>query len=253
MRKLYLQPEIFSPFREVLALQTTRYGGVSPEPFATLNLGHNTPDEPANILHNREILCGSLGIDPSSLVTADQVHGTKVFTAVRGGHYSGYDAFVTDRKNIFLCILTADCFPVLLYDHEHAAAGALHAGWKGTAANAAGKTLVTMKEQFGTTPSNCLAYIGTGISGNEYEVGKDVADRFDHRHLALSSGGKQLLDLASANLDQLVEAGIPRSSIEISPFCTVRNNSDFFSYRREGGKTGRMIALIGIKDVSRTP
>lgn len=252
MNKPFIQPGIFTAYREICALQTTRHGGTSPEPFATLNLGHNTPDEPANVLKNRQILCSRLGIDPSSLVTAEQVHGTTVYEAVEGGHHAGYDAFITDRKNVFLCILTADCYPILLYDHEHKAAGAVHAGWKGTASNAAGMTIKAMKERFGTSPSLCLAYIGTGISGSAYEVGREVADRFSDKHLAVSPGGKILLDLASANLDQLLDAGIPRNSIEVSPFCTVRDNRDFFSYRKEKGKTGRMITLIGIKPLNPT-
>jgi YfiH family protein len=248
MKKLFIQPEIFSRHHNICALQTTRHGGVSPKPFASLNLGHSTPDNPANVLRNKEILCGHLGIDPSSLVTADQVHGTTICEAAEGGHRrEGFDAFITDTANVFLCILTADCYPILLYDPEHNAAGAVHAGWKGTAANAAGKTVEAMKERFGSSPSSCLAYIGAGISGNAYEVGREVADRFSGKHLTALPDGRTLLDLASANLDQLLEAGIPDSHIEVSPFCTVRNNRDFFSYRREKGQTGRMIALIGIK------
>lgn len=248
MIKPFIQPGIFSAHRDVCALQTTRHGGVSPKPFATLNLGHNTSDKPENVLRNRQIVCNHLGIVPPSLVTADQVHGTKVCEAVEGGHRrGGYDAFITDRENVFLCILTADCYPVLLYDHEHKAAGAVHAGWKGTAAKAVRKTVEAMTERYGTSPSSCLAYIGAGISGNAYEVGRDVADRFSGKHLDVSPDGRLLLDLASANLDQLLEAGIPENRIEVSPFCTVRNNRDFFSYRKENGQTGRMIALIGIK------
>ena len=248
-----IRPGIFSAFREICALQTTRHGGISPEPFASLNLGHNTSDNPEHVQRNRQILCHRLGIDPSSLVTADQVHGTKVRHVVKGGHHAGYDAFVTDRANVYLCILTADCFPLLIYDYEHKAAGAVHAGWKGTAANVAGITLGAMQERFGTSPSACRAWIGTGISGNAYEVGKEVADRFAGKHLSISADGKIMLNLASANLDQLTGAGIPRSSIELSPFCTAGNNRDFFSHRRENGKTGRMIALIGINSEVRTP
>ena len=245
--ELFKTPKIFKPFVKVSALQTTRHGGVSREPYSSLNLGINTGDDPANIMRNRRILCRHMQIDPSSLVTADQVHGTNVFHAVTGGHYSGYDAFVTDRKDIFLCIFTADCFPVLFYDHEHEAAGAAHAGWKGTAKNIASMTIETMRQRFGTSPLRCHAYIGTGISGSSYEVGREVAARFDKKYLKPSNGGRFLLDLAAANLDHLVEAGIPHESIEVSPFCTVRNNRDFFSYRKEGGKTGRMVSLIGTR------
>lgn len=246
MNKLFIQPEIFSQIPGLHALQTTRHGGVSQAPFATLNLGHNTPDNPANVAKNRSILCEHLNVDTSSLVTADQVHGTRILHAFEGGHRTGYDAFITDRENIFLCVLTADCFPVLIFDYEHRAAGAAHAGWKGTAENIIGRTIEAMMKHFDTSPSACLAWIGTGISASEYEVGKDVADHFAGKHLALSPNGRFMLDLAAANLDQLLDAGIPGNSIEVSPFCTAKNNNDFFSYRKENGKTGRMITLIGI-------
>ena len=253
MNTLFKKPQIFAPYENLVALQTTRHGGVSPEPFASLNLGPNTFDTPENILRNREILCSHLGVAPSSLVTADQKHGTKVLHAVVGGHYSGYDAFVTGRQDVFLCILTADCFPVLLFDPENEVSGAAHAGWKGTAANVVGITIEAMKKKFGTSPSRCCAYIGTGISGSIYEVGQEVAACFGNKYHKPSPHGRILLDLAAANLDQLLEAGIPRDCIEVSPFCTFRNNRDFFSYRKERGNTGRMISLIGVSSVNRTP
>ncbi len=249
------RPKIFDPFTDLVALQTTRHGGISPKPFDSLNLdlGTNTADDPSNILLNRQLLCRRIGIDPSSLVTAGQIHGTKICHAITGGHYSGYDAFITKQKDLFLCILTADCFPVLVYDHKNKAAGAAHAGWKGTAENISGMTIEAMNKQFGTLPSHCRVWIGTGISGNAYEVGREVASRFNSKYLTSSGEGRFLLDLASVNIDQMLEKGIPPASIEASPFCTARNNSDFFSYRKESGTTGRMLSLIGLRSKSRTP
>jgi len=250
---LFERPKIFDPFTDLVALQTTRHGGISPKPFDSLNLGTNTGDDPSNILLNRKLLCRSIGIDPVSLVTAEQVHGIKIFHATTGGQYSGYDAFITNQKDLFLGILTADCFPVLIYDRKNKAAGAAHAGWKGAAENISGMTVEAMKKQFGTSPSDCLVWIGTGISGKEYEVGREVASRFDSRYLNPSRDGRFLLDLASVNLDQMLETGIPPASVATSPFCTVRNNSDFFSYRKQGGTTGRMISLIGLRSKNRIP
>jgi len=245
------RPKIFEPFTDLVALQTTRHGGISPKPFDSLNLGTNTADDPSNILLNRQLLCRRIGIDPSSLVTAGQVHGVKILHATTGGHYSGFDAFITKQQDIFLGILTADCFPVLIYDHKNKAAGAAHAGWKGTAKNIAGMTIEAMKQQFGTSPSDCRIWIGTGISGREYEVGREVAFRFDSKYLAPARKDRFLLDLASVNLDQMLDTGIPPASIESSPFCTVRNNSTFFSYRKESGTTGRLLSLIGLRSKNR--
>lgn len=248
---MIITPKIFERFPNVLALQTTRRGGVSPPPFASLNVGANTSDDPLNIQRNKQILCRRLGIAESSLVSSEQVHGADVLLAVTGGEYSGYDAFITKEKDIFLCIFTADCFPVLIYDYAQEVVGAAHAGWKGTAANIAGKTVAAMKKAFGTSPQNCCAFIGAGISGSAYEVGKEVACRFEKKYItAISSGNRFLLDLAAANRDQLIETALPRNAVEVSPFCTVRNNTDFFSYRKDEGCTGRMVALIGIKGTS---
>lgn len=246
MVHMMIEPDIFSPYPNLRALQTTRHGGISREPFASLNLGHNTGDNPENIDRNRRILCSRAEISHSSLVTADQVHGTEVLHARRGGHYSGYDAFITDSPGLYLCILTADCFPVLIYDRERNAVGAAHAGWQGSAANVAGKTLSAMREAFGTKPSSCLAWIGTGISAAAYEVGKEVAARFESRHAHKNPSGTYQLDLCSINRDQLEQSGIADTAIAVSPFCTARNNRDFYSYRKENGNTGRMISLIGI-------
>jgi len=245
------RPKIFEPFTNLVALQTTRHGGISPKPFDSLNLGTNTADDPSNILLNRQFLCRRIGIAPSSLVTAEQVHGIKILHVTTGGHYSGYDAFITNQKNIFLGILTADCFPVLIYDRKNKAAGAAHAGWKGTAKNISGMTIEAMKKQFGTSPSDCRVWIATGISGKEYEVGREVASRFDSKYLAPARKDRFLLDLASVNLDQMLDTGIHPASIERSPFCTVRNNSAFFSYRKEGGTTGRLLSLIGLRSKNR--
>ncbi len=246
MQDMMIKPDIFSPYPNLLALQTTRHGGISDEPFASLNLGHNTRDTPENTRMNRQILCNHAGIHPSSLVTADQVHGTKVLHAREGGHYSGYDAFITDRAGLYLCILTADCFPVLIYDRERNVVGAAHAGWQGSAANVAGKTLSAMREGFGTKPSSCLAWIGTGISAAAYEVGREVASRFESRHTEPNPSGTCQLDLSSVNRQQLIHGGLADTTIATSPFCTVRNNNDYYSYRKENGNTGRMMALIGI-------
>uniref|UniRef100_Q3ANW9 Purine nucleoside phosphorylase n=1 Tax=Chlorobium chlorochromatii (strain CaD3) TaxID=340177 RepID=Q3ANW9_CHLCH len=249
----YVTPQIFSAFPELVAIQSTRVGGVSSGAFASLNVGHNTTDNPTCVLENRERLCAALGIEYQNLVTADQVHGTNIYVAYEAGHYSGYDAFITNQPNRYLCIFTADCYPVLLYDPHHKAVAAIHAGWKGSAGKIVLKTLHAMQTHFGTVPGNCLAYIGAGISGSAYEVGMDVAHHFANDVLCSgcaiegTNEHKALLDLRKENYRQLLEAGIPSMHIEQSPYCTFRESDLFFSYRRDNGVTGRMVALIGLR------
>jgi YfiH family protein len=246
----YIVPGCFRQYHELIALQSTRNGGVSEGDYFSLNVGRNTGDGAEKVHENTLRLCAASGIDAKQLVCSEQVHGTAILTAEKPGYYSGYDAFITHKKNLFLCIFTADCYPVLLYDPRHQASGAVHAGWKGTADGIVMKTIEAMQTRFNSVPAECFAYIGTGISSEAYEVGPDVALKFPSNFCQRSTGQeKELyhLDLGMANYQQLLASGIPPSNIERSPFCSVRDNNLFFSYRRDQGKTGRMASLIGVR------
>jgi polyphenol oxidase len=197
-------------------------------------------------------LCTAAHINPEYMVSSEQIHGTAILNAEKPGHYRGYDALITDKKNLFLCIFTADCYPVLIYDPRNNASGAVHAGWQGSASEIVIKTIKAMQKSFNSQPAECLAYIGTGISTDAYEVGREVAMKFPsesyHRSTVRPDEDKFLLDLGLINYRQLLAAGVSSSNIEQSPFCSVRDSELFFSYRRDHGKTGRMISLIGVSD-----
>jgi polyphenol oxidase len=247
----YIIPDCFRQHHELVALQSTRNGGVSDGAYSSLNLGKNTGDCIENIRENILRLCRAANIDPGNMVSSDQVHGTAILTAEKPGHHQGYDALITDKKNLFLCVFTADCYPVLIYDPRHHVSGAVHAGWKGSAGGIVMKTIEAMQRCFNTLPAECLAYIGTGISPDEYEVSRDVAHEFPSdsckRSPCWHETEKYLLDLGLVNYRQLLASGILPSNIERSPFCSVRDSSLFFSHRRDQGITGRMISLIGIR------
>lgn len=249
----FITPATFPGDGAILALQSTRRGGRSPEPWRSLNLGNNTGDDPSRVRENWLRLGASAGFDALRTVSSVQVHGTEVLHAREPGRHEGYDAFITDTPDLWLAILTADCLPILIYDPLHAAVGAAHAGWQGTAGGIGPKTLLAMEEAFGTRPEACLAWIGTGISGEEYEVGEDVAGRFPERCSRPGKEGKRMLDLRLANRLQLASAGIPEGHIESSPYCSSRDETLFYSYRRDNGRTGRMAAVIGIRPGSRRP
>jgi len=167
------------------------------------------------------------------------VHGTEIAVVTAPGRLDGYDALITHVRGLFVGILTADCYPILIHDRRTGASGAAHAGWQGTAGRIAEKTVQAMHDAFGTRPEECLAWVGTGISGEHYEIGGEVAARFDSRYLKPSPSGKGkfLLDLSAANRDQLIEAGIPAEQVQCSEFCSYRDADRFFSYRRDNGKT----------------
>jgi len=250
----YIVPDCFREYQELIALQSTRNGGVSRDPYASLNLGGNTEDQKENVHENTRRLCTTVGIEPGQLVCSNQVHGTEILYAEKPGQYLGYDAFITDKKDLFLCIFTADCYPVLIYDPRHNASGAIHAGWKGAAGQIVAKTIAAMTRHFTSIPAECLAYIGAGISYDSYEVGPEVAKKFPldtwKQSPVSPKAEKYLLDLGMINYQQLLAAGIPASNIGRSTFCSYNASNLFFSYRRDQGKTGRMVTLIGVSSRS---
>ena len=247
-------PEIFRNYPGLVALQSTRTGGVSEGAYASLNLGSNTDDRPERVHENRLRLFAAAGIDPATMVCSEQVHGTKVLVAEKPGAYRGYDALITNKNNLFLSVFTADCYPILVFDPRHNASGAVHSGWKGAAGEIVIKTIDAMHKNFGTIPGECLAYIGTGISAEAYEVNGEVANAFQADESKPSPDSvkeqKYMLDLRQANYRQLLDAGILISNIERSSFCSYRDSTLFFSYRRDKGTTGRMVSLIGISSTT---
>ncbi|MPR35841.1 peptidoglycan editing factor PgeF [Salmonirosea aquatica] len=244
---LYRSPDIFASFPELLAAESTRHGGVSPAPFASLNLGLSTADIPENVAENRSRFWRALGVNPHQVATSHQVHGSEILTVTQPGHYSGYDSLITRHKGILLAVTVADCTPVLIFDLRHEAVAAIHAGWRGTVQGIVTKTLEKMQLEFGTDPADCYAYVGTCIDECSFEVGLEVAEQFSDVHQRFDPAtGKHLVDLKIANRDQLLGVGVRKDHIQISAYSTVLHNHTYFSYRHEKGQTGRMLVCIGI-------
>ena len=242
------KPTIFSCFPNIVAAQSTRHGGVSPPPFESLNLGLYTEDTFNNVRDNRYRFFTALGIHEGQIVGSFQKHGDWILTASEPKQYKDYDAIITDEKNLFLTITIADCVPVLIYDAQKETIAAIHAGWKGTVAEIVRKTLEKMNLKYGTEGKDCFAYIGTCIDGCSFEVGDWVAVKFKAEFKEWKEDRQKFfVNLKHANKTQLMDFGIPESQIEVSPFSTFLNNEDYFSHRKENGKTGRMLAVIGMK------
>jgi polyphenol oxidase len=245
---LFHIPQIFQAFASVVAVQSTRRGGYSTGDFASMNLGLSSGDEREVVLKNRAAFFSELGVAPEQVVLSSQVHDDKILLAESGGIYSGYDAEITNQKNLFLAVSIADCTPILVYDAAHQAVAAVHSGWRGTEKHILRKTLEQMSAAFGTRGSDVFAFIGACISGERYEVGEDVASHFSDAYKQPQPNNKFLLDLKAANRDMLLTFGVPPAQIEVSPFCTHKHHRDFFSHRQSGGKTGRMLAVIGMRE-----
>jgi YfiH family protein len=184
----YFTYDSFEEQTGVVNIVSTRLGGVSPAPYATLNLGFAAGDRVEAVLENRAILCRANGVDPRSLTTAKQVHETRVAVitdAERGRGAQSYetgipmtDAMITNVPGIPLMILVADCVAVSFFDPVRRAVGVAHASWRGTLGRIAEKTAAAMRDAFGSNPADLCAGIGPSIGPCCYEVRSDVIDPF---------------------------------------------------------------------------
>ena len=213
--------------------------------FSTLELGSvglTHAKDPDAVRESRRRFAQTLGLDPASITVAGAVHGnTVVRVDDRAESVEGADALISDRPGIALFATYADCYPIVLWDPEHRAIGLVHAGWRGTEAGVARAAVESMAKEFGTSPADVRAAIGPGICGRCYEVGAEVAQRFDPRFFQ-QSGERYLLDLAAANRAQLQEAGV--GAIHALDLCT--KETDYLpSHRRDhdGARFGAIVAL----------
>lgn len=224
----------------VRALQTTRSGGISAAPYASLNLGHHVGDSPLAVARNRILLNSLL---PSEPVWLEQVHGIVVADADRAGCRTVADACIARRG---VCVvMTADCLPVLLCDKAGSVVGAAHAGWKGLAAGVIEATVSAME----VAPENLLVWLGPAISQAAFEVGAEVRAEFiaaDPKAASAfmpSPSGKWLADIYALARLRLNALGI--TEIYGGDRCTYSEPEQFFSYRRDGvtGRQGTFIWL----------
>ncbi|MBI5880235.1 MAG: peptidoglycan editing factor PgeF [Chloroflexi bacterium] len=233
----------------------TRHGGVSPAPWASLNLSRATGDSASNVAENQRRLAAALGFHPRDAVTSSQVHGNTVRRAgrdARGGRLPDCDALISNEPGVLLLQRHADCPPVVLYDPVRRAIGLAHSGWRGTLANIAGELVQAMQEEYGSNPADMVAGIGPAIGACCYHVGNEVSqsfvDRYAHGHawVEARADGRAYLNLAHAIEAQLREAGV--RAIEQAELCTACHVDDFYSARAENrlnGCFGSAIALDG--------
>jgi len=224
----------------VNTLITSRAGGVSTGPFASLNLGMRAGDDPQAVAVNRARLNALLPQSPRWL---RQVHGSLVVEADALSDEPEADAAIARQPGTVCAVLVADCIPVLLADRSGAMIGIAHAGWRGLTRGVIENTVRAMAG----AGRDLIAYLGPGIGPAAFEVGNDVREAF----LALDAGaaaafkphaeGKWLADLFLLARQCLQRAGV--REIHGGGLCTYSDARRFFSYRRER-TTGRMAALI---------
>lgn len=214
--------------------------------FSTLALGSvglTHALDPAPVLASRRAFARALGLDSEPLTTAGAVHGSTVARVDEPLEVvQGVDGLVTDRRGVTLFATFADCYPIVLWDAHKRCAGLAHAGWRGTVAGVAQAAVKAMHDEYGSAPGDIQAGIGPGICGRCYEVGGEVASKFDPRFVTPCAGDRFLLDLAAANKAQLEKAGV--SNVHGLGLCT--KETDFLpSHRRtpDGTRFGAIVSL----------
>lgn len=236
---------------------STRHGGVSTGAYKSLNLSFRSGDTAENVHANRKRLRQALELPEGQLFFPEQVHGKQV-RYVQHPHTQLHetDALITDKPNYGLCVLSADCVPLLFYDAQQQAIGAAHAGWRGTVQQIGVATVDSMQQHFGTKPQDLWVGVGPTVSPEHYEVGEEVVEAVHEQLPAFADAvllphkkpEKAFLDLRAANRLPLEAIGIPGAQIEVLPRCTQTEAELFFSARRQGAKSGRFAAGIVLNE-----
>ncbi len=271
-----LQIPALSEFPWLIHAFSTKPGGISSlENEKVLNLGFTDWDTRENVQENRRRFQTAAGAKDLPLITLKQFHSDVIhlFDTASTDPCRG-DASITNRPGLLLSIQTADCVPILLVDPKKRAIAAIHAGWRGTLARIAAKTIGKMQMHFGTNPADLLAAIGPSIGPCCYEVGTEVATQFLSQFsdaptyfdefrtgdepnpiqwLNMMPPGHQpppkgvLLDLRKANRSQLLAAGLRPQNIHTIDLCTACQPDLLFSYRKQGPASGRLMSVIALR------
>lgn len=239
---------------------STRLGGVSKGIYSSMNLSFTRGDEETAVRENYHRIADAIGFSYENIVLSDQTHTTNVRLVTESDKGNGImrekdffdtDGLITNIPGIVLTTSYADCVPLFFVDPIHKAIGLSHSGWRGTVERMGEKTLLQMKEAFGTKPEDVIAAIGPSICVDCYEVSEDVAEVFSHEFekdkdkiLYAKGHGKYQLDLWKANELVLLDAGILPEHLSVTDICTCCNPNLLFSHRASHGKRGNLAAFL---------
>jgi len=252
----YFTPAAWDVFPYVTAAFCTRRGGVSTGPYASLNMSGREGEAEVNVNSNWEVVAAAFGLARRHFFRIHQVHGDGILViddeAFRTftSRPPAYDAVIAARPGLALCILTADCVPLLMFDGKKGVIAAVHAGWRGTALGIARRAATLFKERFQSRPADIQVAIGPAIGPCCYEVDDVVHAAMaghpeqDAAFAPRRTAGKWRFDLRLANRRQLEETGIPVENIQETDLCTSCRREIFFSHRGEAGKTGRLLNFV---------
>ena len=236
---------------------TTRFGGVSRGGFSSLNLGSNRGDDPEAVRENYRRLCALFGAGIDDCAVTNQVHGNTVRIVTAADRHACFspvpyeaDGIVTAEKGLPIFCFMADCVPVLLWDGEHGVAGAIHCGWRCSAADILGNALAAMNS-LGAENACIRAAIGPSIGKCCFETDDDVPDAITTWLGGNTEGlftrrtdGKTMVDLRGANARRLIQLGVRPENIDISDECTYCSHDKYWSHRYTKGQRGTQAAGI---------
>lgn len=245
----FIYPQWAAP-KNIKALTTTRIGGVSPAPYASLNVGDHVGDAAEHVEQNRKRLTDQLGLDISQPQWLKQEHTTNIVIGCdteldtkKNLNACAYDGHFTNQKNVICTIMTADCLPVFICNKQGTEVALVHAGWRGLADGIVEKTI----KLFNTPSSELLVYCGPAISKQYFEIGIEVKERIGGSERfytpQVDKAGHFLADLSGLLDERLQVFGVTYTD---SGMCTYADVERFFSYRRDG-VTGRMVSLLWIE------
>jgi len=195
-------------------------------------------------------LIKQISSEEKQIVVPQQVHGSGCMTIKKGEELKKKyktDALLTNRKDIFLTVSVADCLPIFVFEPKRKVVGLIHAGWRGTLLGIVPETVRKTKNEFGCKPQDLTVLFGPAIQKCCYETSEAIAILFDDDCLIRSPHEKPKLDLIKANLKQFLNCGVKREKIFVTNDCTYCKADMFHSFRRDGEKSGRMIAFLRIK------
>lgn len=238
---------------------STRIGGVSKNAYSSLNLGINTDDDKSDVLNNFNIFAKAIGTDVSKMVLSHQVHSANIRVVgkkdlgkgiLKESDIKEVDGLITSEKGVALVTFYADCTPLLILDTKNRVIASVHSGWRGTLSKIAQKAVIKMQNEFGSLPKDLICVTGPSIKKCHFEVGEEVFNEFKAEFKksceinTIFKNNKYYIDTDALNYESLVDVGVLKDNISICPICTYCNNDIFFSHRADGGKTGRMCAVI---------
>ena len=246
--------KLLAPYSNLQHFFTTRLGGVSTAPFDTNNLAFHVGDTPEDVIKNHQKLANDAGYHYHDLIHMQQIHSDKVVIVdPKKDHFKTpplCDALITNQTNIPLMVMTADCTPILIYEHVNQVIAVVHAGRAGAFQSIVTQTIQTMQHSFNSQLENIHVILGPSIGACCYEVGEEIAIESQKLGFGFAITQKKahyFLDVNAIILKELLNLGIKKEHIEDLKICNACQNNTYFSYRADQQQTGRMAGVLMLK------